>query len=168
MDLMPPPLLSDTETATQASPLAGPAPQPPPSTSRWGGLAQPAALLGITAGLSAYVYAVDPNEYAVFPACPLHAATGLDCPVCGSTRAMHALFHGDLGGALSHNVLLIVLLPVLAYLFVAWTAGRVGYTLPRLWRPWMKWGVAALALGFLVVRNLPFEAFTYLDAATGP
>ncbi len=144
------------------------APEPLGTSSRWRALGQPAFLVGITAALGAYVWAVDPNQSTIFPACPFNAITGLDCPMCGSTRAVHALLHGEVGTAIDHNLLLVVLLPFLAYVFVAWAAGRAGYQLPKLWRPWMRWGAVAVVAAFLVTRNMPFEPFVHLDAAAGP
>ena len=51
-----------------------------------------------TAGLlaAAGLYLVNPNTTHV-PLCPLHAVTGLWCPLCGATRASYALVHGQLG-----------------------------------------------------------------------
>ena len=80
---------------------------------------------------------------------------------------MHALLHGDVGRALDHNLVLVVLLPLLAYMFVRWTAGRLGYALPNVLRPWMGWVAVAGVVAYLVARNLPFDPFTYLDATVG-
>lgn len=101
---------------------------------------------------------VDPSNRALGPPCPLRAVVGLDCPLCGATRATHSLLRGDLMGALDFNALYVVLLPVLAVLFVFWLrSGRV----PSLLRgPTATWGAVALGVGFTIVRNLP--AFTYL------
>lgn len=56
--------------------------------------------------------------YAVVPgdllSCPLHAVTGLWCPFCGGLRCVAALAHGDVSSALSSNVVVAVLLPVVA------------------------------------------------------
>ena len=42
------------------------------------------------------------------PPCPLHAATGLHCPLCGSSRAVLALFSADPASALRLSPLLFV------------------------------------------------------------
>ncbi len=154
-----PPLVQDGAERTGTDPVRRPG---------WRGLGQPALLVGIAAALGAYVWALDPNESTIFPACPFNAITGLDCPMCGSTRAVHALLHGELGTAFDHNVLLVLALPLLAYVFVTWAASRAGRELPKLWRPWMKWGVVGLVAVFWLTRNLPFEPFAHLDAAAGP
>ena len=36
-------------------------------------------------------------------ACPLRAATGIPCPLCGMTRACVAAMHGHLGASLAFN-----------------------------------------------------------------
>jgi hypothetical protein len=40
------------------------------------------------------IFAFDPTTTWWFPSCPLHALTGLLCPLCGSLRALHALLMG--------------------------------------------------------------------------
>lgn len=50
--------------------------------------------------------------------CPLRAATGLPCPLCGASRAFTALAHGDVGGALAYH-LPVVLLAFAAVLLAA-------------------------------------------------
>src|SRR4051794_41482526 len=65
------------------------------------------------------------------PVCPFKAVTGLDCPGCGGTRALHQLFTGHPGAALSFNVLAVLVLPFLLWgLFASLTATFGG---PR-WR----------------------------------
>lgn len=92
--------------------------------------------------------------------CPLHAATGLDCPLCGATRASWFLLHGDLGAALRSNVLL---LPLLAWVTVLWLHASWPERTARLHRlvtpaEWPR-GVAVLGVAgllvFTVARNLP-------------
>ena len=41
------------------------------------------------------IFAFDPTTTWWFPSCPLHAFTGLLCPLCGSLRALHALLAGS-------------------------------------------------------------------------
>lgn len=60
------------------------------------------------------VYAlVDPATTVWVPKCPFKLITGLDCPGCGSQRALHALLTGDLAAAWSAHPLLVVALPYL-------------------------------------------------------
>jgi hypothetical protein len=48
-------------------------------------------------------------------ACPVYQITGLECPGCGSQRAIHQLSRGEFIQAFSYNALLVVLLP---YIFI--------------------------------------------------
>jgi hypothetical protein len=76
------------------------------------------AMLGIAA-----VRPVVPFEFV--PPCPLRTLTGIPCPLCGMTRGVTALVHGDVGHALFLNPgsLLIVALAML--LIVQWRLKRV-------------------------------------------
>jgi len=83
-----------------------------------------AALAGAGLALAlALLYALDPAR-SPFSLCPIHALTGLDCPGCGSLRGVHDLLHGDWRGALGHNALLPLTLPLLGWLGGSWIAGR--------------------------------------------
>ncbi len=64
------------------------------------------ALLAVAG--SAVVYMADPASVWL-PKCPFHAITGLDCPTCGSTRALHAMLHGDIARGLAFNPMAPVL-----------------------------------------------------------
>ncbi len=61
----------------------------------------------------------------LFLACPLYETTGILCPICGTTRALHALTHGDMLLALQSNAVLILALPVLLYFWVGWFRGKL-------------------------------------------
>lgn len=99
---------------------------------------------------------------SLLPPCPFHWLTGIYCPGCGATRALHALVHGDMAAALAMNPLLVVALPVVV-LMLAHVAGW----LPARWlglvrrlsdaRPW-----AVLIISYAVLRNLPWEPFRWL------
>lgn len=69
--------------------------------------------------------------------CLLHAATGLDCPLCGSTRMASALLHGDLAAAWHFNAAVLVLGPLIGVAvgcqIVPWSLERARLVrLPRL------------------------------------
>jgi hypothetical protein len=113
------------------------------------------------AGLAALplVYTVNPNTTHV-PLCPFHAITGLNCPLCGATRATYALLHGQFGTALADNAFYVLGLPLLILLWWRWhdllrsaqRGRRVCH--PLAWR-----GLLILATVFAIVRNLPFGSF---------
>jgi hypothetical protein len=104
----------------------------------------------------AYIAVVDPNEPGHFPVCPFYHLSGYYCPGCGSMRAIHALAHGGLAEALSHNPFTVLAVP---YLFWAWfrwlQRGLTGK--PRAWLapPWVIWAVLVALIAFWVLRNLP-------------
>ncbi|MFG2808076.1 DUF2752 domain-containing protein [Streptomyces massasporeus] len=94
----------------------------------------------------------DPARSGPFPACPFRAATGLDCPGCGSLRALHELTRGHMAAAADYNALLLAFLPVGVVVWLRFVFGRCR---PRLLPVW--WGRAVLAVLLLwsVIRNLP-------------
>lgn len=70
------------------------------------------------------VYALFDPSTAPFPRCPFLSLTGLQCPGCGSQRAIHALLHADIAGAWRSNALLVLSLPLVALLLVAQAMSR--------------------------------------------
>jgi hypothetical protein len=121
------------------------------------------ALGGATAVVASLLWRIDPNAPgSVLPPCAFHALTGLYCPGCGSTRALHALVHGDVAQALAMNPLLVCALPVLSAMALN-AAGWHPRGSAALWRalakpkPWL-W----LLLGYALLRNLPWPPFAWL------
>lgn len=106
-------------------------------------------------GLALLVQAVfDPFRVDI-PLCPVYHLTGIYCPGCGATRAVHALLDGDVLLALQNNVLIVVALPVAAVLYVLWTARRVQGRTLGLPPPALVLVLAVLAGVFAVLRNFP-------------
>ena len=124
------------------------------------------AAAGITAAASGafFVGYFNPTTAGFFPVCPLHVMTGLNCPGCGLTRGFHALFHGDILGALHFNVLLPIFLFVGIYLFSSLGLIVVrGRSLPfNIFKPYLLWGFLIVLIIFGIVRNLPFFPFSLL------
>jgi hypothetical protein len=83
-------------------------------------LAPVGTAVGVIAA-TGYIRMVDPNEPGHYPMCPTLALFGIDCPGCGGLRATHALANGDIASALDHNVLFVVLVPVLVAMWAMWT-----------------------------------------------
>jgi hypothetical protein len=124
----------------------------------------PAAIAAAAAGGALLTGLVAPRGQAFYPRCPLYALTGVYCPGCGATRAVHELVTGHLAAAAHDNLLLLVVLPVVVYLWLGWLARTTGRAGPRPLRLPSWWPVAMLvvAVAYGVVRNLPFTPFTAL------
>ncbi|MGH8050963.1 MAG: DUF2752 domain-containing protein [Arenimonas sp.] len=105
----------------------------------------------------------DPNVIGnPFPSCLFHKMTGLYCPGCGLTRALHALVHFDLLRAIRMNAFFILCTPLFALL--TWRLFRpLPPMLEKLVRPlaspWL-WVIAVPLFG--IVRNLPWYPFYLL------
>lgn len=153
--------------APLTGPPGAPAPGPPPPapsypSQPWSGpVAVAAAVLAGTAVLAV----VNPNTTHV-PLCPLKAATGLDCPFCGSLRAVHSLTRADVVGAADHNLLFTLSVPFLIAGWAWWFARTVRGPDPASARlvPARSAVIAfwAVVVVFGVVRNLP--AFSWLGS----
>lgn len=59
-----------------------------------------------TVGLGATAMAMSMANLAIAPRCPVHAATGVWCPGCGTTRAIVALARLDVAAAIGSQPLL--------------------------------------------------------------
>jgi hypothetical protein len=125
-----------------------------PMPSRQKTIALAATLAGglATAGV---LFFFDPARAVIYPLCLFHRLTGLDCPACGSLRALHQLLHGHWAAAWSLNAFLVVSLPLWMGLGLrlVWREiqGRPAAAIRPLWL-WLYLG-AWLAFGIL--RNLP-------------
>lgn len=92
-----------------------------------------AAAAGICAAVAAIVIVYgrfDPAS-APFPKCVFKLATGLDCPGCGSQRAVHALLNGHFLEALRYNALFLAEIPLIALIAMGQTLRN---RMPRLFR----------------------------------
>jgi len=113
---------------------------------------------------AAVLFFFDPARYGWYPSCPFHAWTGLACPGCGATRALHQLLHGHLLAALRLNALVALALPVAAAICLVHFL-RTGQARPRLAgviHPAWIWIVLGIVVGFGIVRNLPVPPFNQL------
>jgi len=98
----------------------------------------------------------DPATTWWFPSCPLHAMTGLLCPLCGSLRAVHALLTGSPALAVHDNPLTAFAVPIGAgaFLYDAATGERTNAT-NRLARLCCSTPGVVVAVAFALGRNLP-------------
>jgi len=129
------------------------------------GWAGPAVLGCAMVGAAGYTQLSDPTHAGAgdLPSCLIKLTTGVDCPGCGGTRAFWFLMRGDLPAAAQHHLFFTFAAPFLLYAYVAWAGGKVfGWRLPML-RVSPKLVAIFLGawLGFSVLRNLPWEPFTW-------
>ena len=60
----------------------------------------------------------NPSEYIYFPKCPLRVLTEMQCPGCGSQRAVHHLLNFEILNAMRENLLLVLSMPYILTGFV--------------------------------------------------
>jgi Protein of unknown function (DUF2752) len=102
----------------------------------------------------------DPLHAPIYPVCLFHRLTGLNCPGCGSLRALHELLHGHFAAALHFNPLLILSLPFLGWGLarLAWLKSKgetASFSVSSFW----AWIFLASVIVFGVLRNLPVAPF---------
>lgn len=137
-------------------------PGAPPRPEARGAVVAPLVTGGAALAGTLLLAAVDPTTTHV-PLCPLKAVTGLDCPFCGSLRAVHALTRADLATAADHNLVFTVAVPFLVAAWLWWTAEALGRRVPvpamAAWAPararTARWLGVGVLVAFAVVRNLP-------------
>lgn len=111
-------------------------------------------IMAVAAIAAAIYFAFDPMESPWMPKCMLHALTGLDCPGCGSQRAIHALLHGDIGAALRANALLVASIPfLLLMLYAELFRNRVPRLFRLIYRPLSVWIMLIVIVGWGIIRN---------------
>ena len=97
--------------------------------------------------------------------CIFHEATGLYCAGCGGTRAVYALFRGDILTALHSNALVTLLLPVAFYFYAAGFIKtffkKILLPLPRNFVPFL-WALLIITCVFMIIRNIGVFPFTFL------
>lgn len=97
----------------------------------------------------------DPTQASFFPKCLFHQLTGLQCPGCGSQRAVHQLLHLHLGAAIQYNAFMVLCIPLLGFLLFA---ELFATRFPRIHRAahnsWLSWGILAAVLIWWLLRNI--------------
>lgn len=126
----------------------------------------PVSLAGAFLAGAALLHFVDPSEPGNYPTCPFLLLTGLQCPGCGTMRAIALLTHGDIVGALSMNLLLALFVPFLLSRYIRWTVTAFRPATPpgKPLATWIMWIMLGAILLFWGARNLPW--FDFLAAGT--
>jgi hypothetical protein len=112
------------------------------------------AVLAAAAGVGVVLFFFDPATTMLYPRCLFHEMTGLWCPGCGTTRALHLLLHGNLAAAFRFNALSMSMVPVAGYLIVRGDASTL--------KPAWIWLLLVVIVAFGVLRNIPAYPFTLL------
>lgn len=113
--------------------------------------------LSVVAAAGAWVlYNFAPTAYRFYPPCMFRLLTGLDCPGCGSTRALHHLLHGRIEEAFRLNPMLFLLMVVALFALPSLLRGQQ----PRfLMQPWFAWTAFFVLTSYWIVRNTPLYPF---------
>ncbi|MQM27199.1 DUF2752 domain-containing protein [Glycomyces albidus] len=126
----------------------------------------PLAILSCFAAAAAGVAATDPTDNTGQTTCLFKLATGFDCPGCGGTRAFYYVITLNLPEAARHHVMAVFAAPFLAWMYLAWALPRIFPK--RTWRlptfhltPGLLTAFLAAWAAFTVLRNLPWEPFTF-------
>jgi hypothetical protein len=101
-----------------------------------------------------YTYA--PTEHRFYPRCIFKLATGLDCPGCGSTRALHQLLHGNVEAAFRLNPMLFAMLAVALCALPSILRGRPPQFLQQ---PWFAYSALIVLGTYWIFRNTPLYPF---------
>lgn len=119
-------------------------------------IARGLAPLAAVVCVAAILFRFPPEQYHFYPQCPVYALFHIECPGCGTTRALAALLHGNIGQALRMNALTTLMLPfaaIYAALCYVRYLRRQPLCFPQIPAKAAYAGIA-VALGFMIVRNL--------------
>ena len=110
---------------------------------------------------SVYLYVFEPGKTGLFPPCLFRALTGLTCPGCGSTRAMHQIVHGHFAAAFMLNPLFLLAIPFLLYALIRYSVSVMRGEIPRGNRLPASYIYAlfVIVVSFWIFRNTPFYPF---------
>ena len=112
---------------------------------RWSSSALWAAAISAAAVGAVILYRFDPTTAHFYPPCLFHALTGLQCPGCGTTRALHHLLHGDVAAAFRLNAMLFVVAP---FGLVASLSRRLAT------HPVTGWVAVGMTMAWWIARNV--------------
>jgi len=110
-------------------------------------------ILAVVAGL-VVLFLFNPVEVRWLPGCVFHKVTGLHCPGCGGTRAVHHLLRGRLAEAWHYNAVITLAIPVTGLGWFWWRKASFKA------RSVVGWVVLGIVVTFGILRNLPYYPCT--------
>jgi len=148
------------------APLTEAAQPTAPQTTRRSRMVGPVLVAGIVGAATIALHVRDPHDSGSWGYCPWKLLTGLDCPGCGSLRAVNDLTRGDLVGAASSNLLFVALIPVAVALWIAWArrswTGEERRPRPSASTTRAVWVAAiVVTVAFTVLRNTPWGSWLH-------
>lgn len=99
--------------------------------------------------LLVFVYIGDAEKGPILP-CIFNKITGLYCPGCGMTRALHSIMHFKLYQALRYNALIFIIPPLLLLQLLTWVKNYESKVIKA-----MIYIMLAIAILYGVARNIP-------------
>lgn len=104
-----------------------------------------------------FYYTFDPETYALFPKCPFLMVTGIECPGCGSQRAIHQLTHLNIISAFKYNAFVVIVLPyIFLGLYLEFLGGKIRH--PKLEKIFFgRWSaiiVLIFVISYWIFRNI--------------
>jgi Protein of unknown function (DUF2752) len=110
---------------------------------------------------AAYVFWFEPGKTGFFPICLFRLFTGLTCPGCGSTRAMHQILHGHFLAAFMLNPLLLLAIPFMLFAFLRYSmiVMRGDVPRPNALPARYIYALFVVIVSFWIFRNTPFYPF---------
>lgn len=98
------------------------------------------------------VFLVNPEEAWWMPKCPFFLLTGLKCPSCGNTRAMHQLMHGNLVESFNYNPFIVISLPLAVT--IIWLYLKKPRIIDQKWVNRLCWLYVGLYFIWWILRNV--------------
>lgn len=102
------------------------------------------------------LYAYDPMVYSWFPKCQFYQLTGLQCPACGSQRAVHAALHADFYAAFRYNPFMLISIPyAVSIIFASFVGTRIALRVKTfILHQYVLYAYVILLITWWIVRNL--------------
>ncbi|SFC03542.1 Protein of unknown function [Nocardioides terrae] len=125
-------------------------------------LRAPLVTIGTLSAATLALHLRDPHQQGSWGFCPL-AMMGVYCRGCGGLRAVNDLTDGNVGAAVSSNVLVAVGIPIAVAVLALWAVrawrGTPMRPIPERAQHTLWWTAGVVALAFMVLRNTPTGAW---------